>query len=76
MPYYPPPRVGLTNPIELSSSYESIQIMNGTDSELKTYLRRAIRVPDDKKEYDLPPDCRPFPIYEIARSRSILEVLT
>ena len=60
------------NPTEVSGGHESIKIMNNNDSKLKIYFRRTIRVPDSKKEYDLPSDCGRFPIYEVTRSKAPL----
>lgn len=40
-------------------------LAHGRADNLEISLRRTIRVPDNKKSYDLPPDLGPFPLYSI-----------
>jgi hypothetical protein len=71
-------KVHLTQPLESQSpgTYETIRISRstyGSEQNLEISLRRTIRVPDNGKHYDLPPDLGAFPIYNIQDHYSKLE---
>jgi hypothetical protein len=57
--------VSLDEPsVSAPGAFKAINIDYSCDS-LSISFRRTVRVPDNGKAYDLPPDSGPFPIYSI-----------
>jgi hypothetical protein len=46
-------------------SAERIAISQGAEPDLHISLMRTIRIPEDNREYDLPPEMGHFPVFDI-----------
>lgn len=60
-------KVALTDPASSRGAYDTIEVQDGSGRTLEISLRRTVRVPDNCRKYNLPPDCGPFPLYLVAQ---------
>ena len=64
--------INLVKSAGFRGSYKVIHVIDKAIGTLEISLRRTVRVPENWKSYDLPPNCESFPLYSIAEHEAKL----